>query len=200
MSLLAAPLLALLLAGELLPVGTPAPAIEARGADGHAWGQDFEGRITIVDFFATWCPHCRRSIADYERLVAKLNDKAGDRVRLVIVDVEEEPALVRAFFARRKLPGAEIVIDRSGATRRAWRVTGFPSMYVVDRKGVIRDAESGWGDDTYRFLSEMIPFLENEDAPREKGSRRRPRSERSKTRALSPDDERARQLGVEVLR
>src|SRR5882672_3220490 len=102
--------------GALLPKGTPAPPIDARGADGRPVGQDFEGTITIVDFFATWCPDCRHALPDYDRLKADF----GDRVRLVIVDVDEDPATVRAFFARGRLPaGAELALDRSGATARA---------------------------------------------------------------------------------
>jgi thiol-disulfide isomerase/thioredoxin len=193
-------------APELLPVGSPAPFIEARAADGQVWGQDFAGRITVVDFFATWCPHCRRSLADYDRLLEEL----GDRVRLVIVDSEEDPAVVRAFFARRRLgPGAEITIDRSGATSRAWRVHGFPTMYVVDRHGVIREAWSGWDEESYRHLSELILSLENEGTRAEprgrRGARRRARAARPPVReVVAPraptDDERARRLGVEVLR
>jgi thiol-disulfide isomerase/thioredoxin len=195
-------LLALLLArAPELPAGTPAPPIEARGADGHPWGQDFEGRITIVDFFATWCPHCRRSLADYDRLLATF----GQRVRVVIVDVEEEPAVVRRFFARRRLaPGAELTFDRSGATSRAWRVHGFPTAFVVDRRGVIRESWSGWDDDSYRYLSELIPYLENEEVRAEtrvrRGEKRRGRAPASSAKRAETADERARELGVEIVR
>jgi thiol-disulfide isomerase/thioredoxin len=196
-------LLLLLLArsGELLPEGARAPAIDARGADGRAWGQDFEGRITLVDFFATWCPHCRRSLADHDRLM----ELFGDRVRLVIIDVDEEPALVRAFFARHKPPpGAEIVLDRSKATSRAWRVTGFPTMYVVDRSGVVRSGWSGWGEDSLAYLSELIPSLENErPGPSDRtGGRARKRlrgAPRNAAVSSISDDARARAMGVEVL-
>jgi hypothetical protein len=170
--------------GALLAAGTPAPSIEARGAAGHAVGQDFDGGVTFVGFFATSNPRCAEVLLDYHRLKVEL----GERVRIVLVDVEEEPATVRAFFARHRLPlGAELALDRSGATARAWRVTTLPAGYLVDRHGVVRDAWSGWGDDSLRYVSEMIPFLENEDARRQAA-------------AAAPDgDERARALGVEIL-
>jgi thiol-disulfide isomerase/thioredoxin len=198
-------LLALLLAhhGELLPEGTPAPPIEARGADGRPWGQDFDGRITLVDFFATWCPHCRDSLADHDRVM----ETFGDRVRLVIVDVDEEPGVVRAFFARHHPPaGAEIVLDRAKITSRAWRVTGYPTLYVLDRTGVVRASWSGWGDDGYDYLAKLITSLESERSAatrarkRKRGARRgRAASDIASVAPPSAEDERARALGVEVL-
>jgi len=137
--------------GDLLSKGTPAPAIDAREQDGRAFGGELDGRITVVDFFATWCPHCRESLAGHDRLMATF----GDRVRLLIIDVDEEPALVRAFFARRRLPaGAELVFDRAMLTSRAWKVTGFPTLYVLDRGGFVRYATSGYaggGADTAKY-------------------------------------------------
>jgi thiol-disulfide isomerase/thioredoxin len=182
--------------GDLLPEGARAPAIEARGADGRPWGQDFEGRITLVDFFATWCPHCRRSLADYDRLMAAF----GDRVRLVIIDVDEEPAIVRTFFARRGTPpGAEVLLDRSKVTSRAWRVTGFPTTYVIDRSGVVRSAWSGWGDDGFQYLSQLITYLETE-RPGARSRKRVRGGPRNVAASTAADDARARAMGVEVLR
>ena len=195
-----------------LPAHAPAGGARRRpAAQGHAGaahrrarrgrpprGQDFEGTITDRRLLRDVVPHCRQALPDYDRLKADF----GDRVRLVIVDVDEDPATVRAFFARGRLPaGAELALDRSGATARAWGVTGYPTVYLLDRRGIVRDSWSGWGEDSRRYLSEMIPFLENEETRQRSargGKRGRPVADRSK-RALSPEDERARALGVEVL-
>jgi thiol-disulfide isomerase/thioredoxin len=189
--------LVLLLArhGDPLPEGAPAPRIEALSHDGRAFGADFEGRITLVDFFATWCPHCRDSLAGHDRLMAAF----GDRVRLVIVDVEEDPALVRAFFARRRPPaGAELYFDRSGLTSRLWKVTGFPTLYLVDRAGVIRYATSGYDDGEVPYLAKLITDLENGDRPAGR-SRKRGRAGAATTVTFTSEDARARAMGVEII-
>jgi thiol-disulfide isomerase/thioredoxin len=181
--------------GDLLAEGTPAPRIEARGHDGRAFGDDFGGRITIVDFFATWCPHCRESLAGHERLMKAF----GDRVRLLIIDVDEEPAFVRAFFARRQLPaGAELLFDRASFTSRAWKVTGFPTLYVVDRGGVVRWATSGYDDSDITHLSKLIPRLESERSGA-RAAKKRGRGGAASAETAA-DDARARAMGVQVLR
>ena len=178
--------------GDLLSKGTPAPAIDAREQDGRAFGGELDGRITVVDFFATWCPHCRESLAGHDRLMATF----GDRVRLLIIDVDEEPALVRAFFARRRLPaGAELVFDRAMLTSRAWKVTGFPTLYVLDRGGVVRYATAGYADSDIVYLSKLIPYLENERS----GSRSGKRGRGASATTSSTEDDHARAMGVEVL-
>jgi thiol-disulfide isomerase/thioredoxin len=178
--------------GDLLAEGVPAPRIEARGHDGRAFGGDFDGRITIVDFFATWCPHCRESLAGHERLMKAF----GDRVRLLIIDVDEDPAFVRAFFARRALPpGAELYFDPASFTSRAWKVTGFPTLYVVDRGGLVRWATSGYDDSDITHLSKLIPKLE-----KERGGGRGARRRGGAAADAAADDARARAMGVQVLR
>lgn len=193
---MAALLLCLLFArhGDLLAEGTPAPAIDARGQDGRAFGGELDGRVTVVDFFATWCPHCRDSLAGHDRLM----EAFGDRVRLLIIDVDEEPSLVRAFFARRRLPtGAELVFDRASLTSRAWKVTGFPTMYLLDRGGVVRYATSGYAYSQIVTLSKLIPSLEHERPGGRAGKRARGAS--ANTTTSSTEDAHARALGVEVL-
>src|SRR3954453_22140723 len=64
------------------------------------------GQVTVIDFFATWCPHCRESSAAYDQVIAGL----GDRVRILVVDVEEQPATVRRFFAARRPPDGVTVV------------------------------------------------------------------------------------------
>jgi thiol-disulfide isomerase/thioredoxin len=174
---------------RLLADGTPAPPI-------NAWNGTFEGHITIVDFSATWCPHCREALADEERFMAAF----GDRVQLVIVDVNEPVELVRAFFSLQRLPaGAALLVDPSGQTAKLWRATAFPTMYVVDRAGVIRDQWTGWGGKTSKYLSDEIARLEGKRSRGAKvASKRQTGVDRARTDQAA-EDAHARRLGVEIL-
>src|SRR6185503_4798182 len=148
--------LALVLGSDLLvPEGQPAPQLEGRTLDGRAWSDRITGELTIVEFFATWCPKCRHSLADQHRLAATRP------VRLIIVDVDEDPLLVQAFFTRNPPPAnAGLLIDQSGSARANWGVTGFPAVFVIDKAGIVRETLSGWGDRSAKYLAQRIDWLQ----------------------------------------
>ena len=127
----------LLLASDalLIPAGRPAPYLEGKTLEGNSWGAELTGQVTIVEFFATWCPACRRSLSGYRSLVA------DRRVQLIIVDVGEEPELVKEFFSRNPPPErAGILLDTDGRIKRRWGVTGIPGVFLIDQTGTVRDS------------------------------------------------------------
>jgi thiol-disulfide isomerase/thioredoxin len=178
----------------LIPAGKPAPMLEGQTLDGGRWSETLTGQITIVEFFATWCPHCRRSLAGYQRL------EAAREVRLIIVDVDENPALVHDFFARNPPPpNAGVLIDQSGSARQNWGVTGFPVAYVVDQNGIIRKSFSGWGDGSVRELVDLIDRLRRPPQAQKAARSRRGKAAPPRESGISAD-EHARSMGVEVIR
>ena len=200
-------LLVWLVAGSalLVPAGKPAPTLEARTLEDRAWSETLTGQVTIVEFFATWCPHCRRSLADQYKVAGLA------RCGIIIVDVDEDPALVHEFFARNPPPAnAGVLVNQAGRARANWGVTGFPAVFVVDQAGIIRKRFSGWSEDSGQELVEQNRLAAGRraaggrrgggEADRGRAGRRRrgkapPAPPRD--RAVSPD-EHARQLGVEV--
>ena len=124
-------------------IGDVAPPVAAETLDGAplpAGGPS--GGVTVVDFFATWCRPCHRALADLAAVRANL----GPRVRILLIDVEEDPAKVRRFLATTPLPeGAQVALDRSGAMARRWGQDRFPTTFLLDDKNVIRHINRGWG-------------------------------------------------------
>jgi thiol-disulfide isomerase/thioredoxin len=147
--------LTFLIASVLIPAGRPSPPLVARTMTGDVWRERLTGQVTIVEFSATWCPHCRQSLAGYRALLA------ARPVRLIVVDVDEDPTAVMEFFARHPLPrGAQLLIDLEEHARRTWGVTEFPAVYLIDRDGIIRDSFAGWDDEGgIRYLIREIDAL-----------------------------------------
>ena len=92
---------------------------------------DRKGKFVLIDFWATWCPPCRKAIPELNALQKKFAD------RLVVIGVSDEPeAKVKAF----KEPAIEYssAIDTQARTKKAVEVTGIPHVLLIDPDGIVR--------------------------------------------------------------
>ena len=133
-----------LLARSALPVLAKAPAWTLRDVDGReVKASDFKGKVVVIDFWATWCPPCRKEIPDYIALQKKYADRG-----LVILgfSMDEAPAAdVKAFGVKMKVNYPLLMAD--GAVAEAFGgVEGLPTAFVIDREGNIRHRKVGLSD------------------------------------------------------
>ena len=120
-----------------LSIGDSAPGLDiAAWVKGDAVSIE-SGKVYVVEFWATWCVPCRKSIPH----LTKLQEKYGDD--LVIIGVsDEEESIVRPFVkAQGKKMNYRVVVDRRKGTKRAWfsraGLKTIPAAFIVDRRGKI---------------------------------------------------------------
>lgn len=94
---------------------------------------DYRGKIVLVNFWATWCPPCRREIPSMQRLWQQLK---GDDFVMLAVDVAEDDDTVFGFsFAMGTEITFPVLLDRDASVSESWPVIGLPTSFVVDRDG-----------------------------------------------------------------
>jgi len=123
-------------------IGDAAPELGLVTLDGaRVSTAELRGRVVAVDFFATWCEPCHDAMAALDALA-----RAEPRLKLVIVDVNEDPATVRAFFAAHPAPArAQVLVDQHGAVARSWGMRKLPTTFFLDAGAVIRHINRGYG-------------------------------------------------------
>ena len=111
----------------------PAPAFTLTDAQGKSQKLT-HGRITLVNFWATWCPPCVHEIPSMNRLAAAYDDK---EFGIVSINFKEDPEHVLAFLKRVNVD-FPVLLDHDGAVSARWKVFAFPSTFLLDQKGNVR--------------------------------------------------------------
>ncbi len=99
-----------------------------------------EGRVVLIDFWASWCPPCRHSLPAMRELQQIFR---GSDVVILPVSVDEDPASARRFRDR-FAPGMSGALDRDSAVVEKFRPRILPSAYLVDPAGTIRYLHTGF--------------------------------------------------------
>jgi len=117
-----------------IPDRPAAPGFELRDMDGGTHRlSDYRGRVVIVNFWATWCPPCRRELPSMNRAWAKLND---DGIAMLAVNVGETEDVIFPFTADYPID-FPVLLDEDGSVTERWPVRGIPTTFVIDPEGRI---------------------------------------------------------------
>ncbi|WP_342149265.1 thiol:disulfide interchange protein TlpA [Methylorubrum sp. SB2] len=131
---------------EAWPTPKPAPALAFQGPDGAATGLSaLDGKLRLVNLWATWCAPCKAEMPALDRLQAELG---GDRFQVVAINVEtrnlDKPP---AWFKANGITGLTYYGDPEGkvlpALQSAAGSTGLPTTALIDAKGCMLGVMKG---------------------------------------------------------
>ncbi len=156
--------------GAWLAEAIPAPLFTLEGTAGPWSLKDQRGAKTLVNFWATWCPPCRKELADFSEHAEDLAE-AGVRLAAISVDAPADRDKVREFVDEQRLPfpvlfadddavNAYTVLNERLFDRR--RSLAIPTSFLIDEQGrvvkvyrgeataktILADAQKGTGPAT----------------------------------------------------
>ena len=121
------------------------------------------GKVVLLDFWGTWCPPCRESIPSVRALQKKFS---GKNVQIVGISSDDDEDVWRTFIKAQQMTWSEY-IDLQGTVLQAFKVDSFPTYIVLDKDGVIRFRQSGFGQETPLDIEEAISkALKRESDPK----------------------------------
>jgi len=141
-------------------IGAPVPEFTGELMDGGSLSSaEFKGKVTYLSFYASWCGPCRRELPELNELHKKY---AAQGFQVIAVGVDSDQggkngaALSRAMAKKYKAI-YPVILDPSNEVLGHFDVQSMPTTYIIDKAGVIRHKQVGFGDNT---LGEVTPVIE----------------------------------------
>lgn len=164
-SLLACSAVTLTLLGSMpaaaVEEGEPAPDFTlpgVRASDPAVHLAELQGKVVYVDFWASWCLPCLRSLPQINGLYEQYRDQGFEVVAITIDDPVQD---ANEFLDDLDVPLAyAVVLDATADVMDQYRVVGMPTSFLIDREGVIRKVHKGFREgDTELLEQALIPLL-----------------------------------------
>ncbi|MFM9065917.1 MAG: TlpA family protein disulfide reductase [Planctomycetota bacterium] len=112
-----------------------------------------KGRIVVLDFWATWCGPCLKTMPLLEKVVSELPKDA--KVDLIAVNLEEQPRQITSMLERHKLK-VNVALDQDGAVAAKYSATAIPQTVIIDREGKVVRLFVGGGPQFEKELRDAL--------------------------------------------
>jgi cytochrome c biogenesis protein CcmG, thiol:disulfide interchange protein DsbE len=133
----------------------PALRLPRLGGGGHVALADYRGKVVVLNYWASWCPPCRRESPLLQRWHERIAPRGGTLLGVDVLDVTDD---AKAFIREHALT-YPMLRDGSGETQRKLGIVAYPETFVVDRRGRIAALRRGAVDDAF-MRREVLPLLE----------------------------------------
>lgn len=117
-----------------LEVGALAPSFSTQSPEGAPITlESYQGKVLLMNFWATWCGPCRSEMPVFQQLGAKY---APDGFEILALNFGESAETIQRFLTDQQLD-LKVGMDVSGKINLAYKVLGYPTTYVIGRDGKI---------------------------------------------------------------
>jgi len=118
---------------------------------------DLKGKVVYIDFWASWCPTCKKSFPALNKLHEELNSRGFE---IFAVNLDEQKQDADAFLRKNPVDFA-IAYDARGECPKAYQVMAMPTSYIVDKRGIVREIHLGFKDeDVGKIRTKVLALLD----------------------------------------
>ncbi len=150
-----------------LSIGEAAPETISEDIEGKKVKlSDCKGKVVVLDFWGTWCPPCKAMIPHARELVKKME---GKPFVFISVSVGDDKATLAAFLKKTDMPWSQWWDGHGGKARQLWNVESYPTIFVIDHKGIIRHQQEDYDpkkDDLEGIVKKLVTTAEREKESR----------------------------------
>ncbi len=96
--------------------------------------ENYKGKVIFLNFWATWCPPCKKEMPDIENIYKEYGENKKD---VIILGVNSEKENEVKKFLKDKGYTFPTVIDENSEVMRKYFIQAFPTSFVIDKEGNI---------------------------------------------------------------
>ncbi|HET9943333.1 MAG TPA: redoxin family protein [Terriglobia bacterium] len=131
------------IAGRVDLTGKDAPSFRGVSLDGKVYSsEELKGKPVLLDFWASWCGPCIKSMPTMEKLYA---DYRSQGLVVLAIDVGEKRETVEKFLTTKPMSYPVIMGDEAGIPS-AYGVTGFPTFVMIGPDGKVAAHQLGFNE------------------------------------------------------
>lgn len=129
---------------DMRQIAPLAPDFELPGVDGQSVRlSSLRGKVTILNFWATWCPPCREEIPSMNRLKHLLADSP---IEIVAVNIEADGPQTVPLFMQQQPIAFTVLYDVADRVHKQYGVSKYPETFIIDKNGVVVEKVIGGTD------------------------------------------------------
>jgi thiol-disulfide isomerase/thioredoxin len=138
------------------PKGPVAPDFTLTDTEGNQFVLSRQqGKVLLINFWATWCGPCRMEIPALIELSKKITDEKFEIIGVNLDYTEKQAIKGKKAF---KIP-YRVMYDAGNKVMRKYRVVSIPSLFIVDTEGVLRFRHVGYDPRNFARIEKEIRSL-----------------------------------------
>jgi len=141
--------------------GSLAPDFTLQSVDGASISlKELRGKVVFIDFWASWCPPCKKEFPEIDRLLKNITDPD---FAVLAINVDKKRAHAEDFLSTFKgglSDRLHVLLDPGATVIPEYNALAMPTSFIIDRAGIIRYIHFGFNEsDPEKWVTEVEGLL-----------------------------------------